>query len=163
MNKIWLYWSGSDGWTAKPSVKKNKVFLPFEDFNISFENAGNETLIRQKLYEMPNGSSQYSDFVVQHIDRHVNEAQIGDWIVLPGRFGSLFHMGEVMSDYSYEYDEDYGLHHSRNMHWFAKNIPALGFPVSLSNTLSEAPQAGPYLLNPKQTDDFQSLFRYRIF
>lgn len=164
MNKICLFWSGGDGWTAKPSIKMNRLYLPFEDMPVDFSNAGNETLIRREISESREMSSKrFSEFVYQSIDLLKNGIEIGDWVIISGRFGTLYHIGEVMGDYTYEFDEDYGLHHSRKMHWFAKNIPSLGFPISITNTLSKRPTDGPFLLDSRQTDDFHSIFRYRAF
>jgi len=156
MNNIWVYWGAKEAWTSRKSIENNCLYFPFEDLDIDLTNKGNETLIRQAIAE---GSSSVfcSEFMLQSIDLLANGIQKGDWIIIPGRFDSLYHMGEVRGDYHFEIDEDYGLHHTRKVDWFVKNVPASSLPLLMADTLTMSKNE-PVLLNERESYSFRTTY-----
>lgn len=119
---------------------------------MDFSKAGNETLIRAMLPDAEN-----SEHLVQSIDLLTNTLRKGDWIIIPGKFETLYHMGEIQSDYTFKLDDDYGLHHSRKVDWFVKNVPASALPMNLAETISLSKNE-PVLLNDQESSSFRTVY-----
>lgn len=148
-NTIWLYWGAREAWTSRRSLEEGKLFFPFEDVNIDFSLAGNETLISLALEDLDPPLTN-PEFAARSIDLLTNGMKPGDWIIIPGKFQTLYHMGEIQGDYAYEFDADYGLHHSRKVDWFVRDVPASALPMSLITTIT-ASLNEPLMLEPKQS------------
>lgn len=160
MNNIWIYWGAKEAWTSRRSIENNRLYFPFEDLTADLSGAGNETLIRTALQN--EGSVLLrSEFAVQSLDLLANGMQKGDWVIIPGKFDSLYHMGEITSEYQFEEDEDYGLHHSRKVDWFLQNVPAESLPIRHAETLYLSKRE-PVLLNEQESSHFRQSYQLAV-
>lgn len=60
----------------------------------------------------------------------------GDWLVVPTRRSSTFHVGEVVGTYSYTEEASELYRHSRELRWVATSVPRSRLDVDLRHAFS---------------------------
>ena len=60
-----------------------------------------------------------------------NVMKVGDWIILPSKFKSAIHFGEIRGEYEYHSNAPSPFYHSRTVEWFAKDLPRTNFDQDL--------------------------------
>ncbi|MBI1221343.1 MAG: hypothetical protein GC180_01965 [Bacteroidetes bacterium] len=157
MNNIWIYQGASEAWTSRRSLEHGCLYFPFEDLELDLSALGNQTLIQSALLDKSSELARNENAILS-IDLLANGMQKGDWIIIPGKFNQLYHMGEITGDYVYLPDEDYGLHHSRSIDWFLKDVPVTSLPIRHSETVYQS-QSEPVLLNEKESSYFRQSYQ----
>lgn len=121
---IWLFRAGSHGEYENKFLQDNRVYLTWDDLNID-------------LKKFPNKEDLYS-FLVEKYDLEkektainwasqiypiAHRMKIGDWIVLPSKLNRTIHFGEIKGHYKYDSQTENPYYHSRDVEWFALDVP----------------------------------------
>jgi restriction system protein len=128
----WLVRAGSSGEYENKFLNEGKIYLTWERSNHDLSRFQSKPDTHRQLQEdypeekkgtIRNWTSQVYPFV--------HEMKIGDWIVLPSKFKSTIHFGEIKGDYRYDSKAEYPFYHSRKVDWFARDILRSNFDQDL--------------------------------
>lgn len=162
MQTTWVTWAGYQGRYTKEFLRQQRVGVPFFGMGHSVEEAQSKQEIIEILYrELWKDSGGITPVATNALAIWRFEMQIGDWIILPGRFERLYFIGELLSEYTYVPDDPWELYHYRKVHWFARNLPKQAFPESLQNTLDISTLQKPFPLSTELNEELSLLMKYR--
>lgn len=121
---LWLVRAGKGGEYENKYLEDKKIYLTWDGFDSDLDKIKDwqGLLAEIKLYfgdinpkTIQNWGSQIWAFGW--------EMNIGDWIVLPSKFQPTLHFGIVKSNYHFHLNNDDPYYHSRDVDWFAIDVP----------------------------------------
>jgi restriction system protein len=125
---IWLFRGGRNGEYEAKFLEDNKVYLTWSGLDIDLSTINEKQELSQVLTEKyPNENKNKLRNWVGQIWPIAQSVEIGDWVVLPSKFSSVVHIGEITDDYEYDHEGGDRYHHSRAVNWFAQDIPRTAF------------------------------------
>lgn len=129
---IWLFRAGKFGEFEGKFLDEGKIYLTWERSNhdlslittkIDVYKTLMEDYPEEKIGTIRNWTGQVFPFA--------NEMKIGDWVVLPSKFKSAIHFGEIKGEYEYHPNGPSPFYHSRKVKWFARDLPRTNFDQDL--------------------------------
>lgn len=129
---IWLFRAGKSGQYETKFLGESKIYLTWDELNVDLSKFNTKQELLNYLIEF------YSDSKRNTVRNWLGqiwpiskELKIGDWIILPSKLKSAIHIGEVIGDYSFNSNAENPFFHSRNVKWFAADIPRSNFDQDL--------------------------------
>src|SRR6218665_2208632 len=133
---LWMVRAGKTGEYENKYLEDNKVYLTWDGFDSDLDKIKDwhELLAELKLYfgdinpkTIQNWGSQVWAFGW--------EISMGDWVVLPSKFQPTLHFGTIKSDYQFHPNNQDPYYHSRDVDWFATDVPRTLFDQDLLYSL----------------------------
>lgn len=129
---LWLFRAGKNGEYESKFLNEKRIYLTWDELNIDLRNFKERSNLIEYLM---------NDYEVEKLGRARNwasqimpiasEMKKGDWIVLPSKHKSAIHIGEIIGDYEYHPNNNNPYYHSRDVNWFATDIPRTNFDQDL--------------------------------
>ncbi|WP_145141253.1 restriction endonuclease [Paenibacillus sp. Y412MC10] len=129
---LWLFRAGRSGEYESKFLNDQKVYLTWDQLNIDLKSFTERSQLvsyfmndyeAEKLGRARNWAGQ-----VWPIAHEMNK---GDWIILPSKIKSAIHIGKITGDYEYDISRGNPYYHSRDVEWFATDIPRTNFDQDL--------------------------------
>lgn len=129
---IWLFRAGKSGEYENKFLNDGKIYLTWDELNTDLSKQSD----RQKLLEYL--LDFYSDAKRNTVRNWLGQIypiahriKKGDWIILPSKLKSAIHIGVVRGEYKYRPNANNPFFHSRDVDWFATDIPRSKFDQDL--------------------------------
>lgn len=129
---VWLARAGKLGEYESKFLDEGKIYLTTNELNIDLSalKERNELYDYLMNFYKDEKKNTIRNWIGQ-IYPFVHKVVKGDWIVLPSKFNATIHIGEVTGDYVYDKKAEDPYYHSRNVKWFAPDIPRTNFDQDL--------------------------------
>jgi restriction system protein len=129
---VWLVRAGRSGEYENKFLKDNKIYLTWDGLNVDLSTIPDRQKLLQYLLEFyENEKKNTVRNWVGQIFPFAQKIQKSDWIVCPSKFKATIHIGEVIGDYVFNAKAEDPYYHSREVKWFARDIPRTNFDQDL--------------------------------
>jgi restriction system protein len=129
---LWLVRTGKHGEHEQRFLDEGRIYLTWNELNDDLHQQNTRELLRdlhRKVYpERTNAQIGASLGQVWAFTQVMNR---GDWVALPSKRKAAIHFGEIKGDYVYHANADRPYHHSREVSWFATDIPRTAFDTDI--------------------------------
>jgi restriction system protein len=132
---IWLFRAGRSGEFEHKFLSEGKIYLTWDDLNIDLSKIEDRESLMQVLEEKYDEKKNTLRNWTGQIYPMAHRVQKGDWVVLPSKHKSVIHIGEVTGDYQFHPKAENPFYHSRNVNWFAQDIPRSNFEQDILYSL----------------------------
>ena len=129
---IWLIRAGRSGEYESKFLSENRVYVTWDGYSEDLSQFSSQEELRaslaayypdEKLGTIKNWSSQIWPFA--------HRMEIGDWVVLPSKKKASIHFGKLKGNYVFHPEGPDPYFHSRQIEWFATDIPRSNFDQDL--------------------------------
>lgn len=129
---IWLFRAGKFGEYEHKFLTDNKIYLTWEGVKVDLSKFNSKMDLYKKLGEIyPEEKMGAIRNYTGQLWPIAKEFQKGDWIVLPSKFKSSIHIGEIIGDYDFDPKAENPFYHSLKVKWIAKDVPRSNFDQDL--------------------------------
>lgn len=129
---LWLFRAGRSGEYESKFLNDQKVYLTWDQLDVNLTKFTDRSELvsyfmndyeAEKLGRARNWAGQV--WPIAH------EMSKGDWIILPSKLKSAIHIGRITGDYEFDKGRGNPYYHSREVEWFATDIPRINFDQDL--------------------------------
>ena len=133
---LWLFRAGSSGEYENKFLDDNKVYLTWDGLKHDLSQLQEKRELYDFLLDF------YSDAKMGAVRNWTGQIwpiahrmEKGDWVILPSKRNPTIHIGEVKSEYKFHPNNEDPFFHSRDVDWFAKDIPRSNFDQDILYSL----------------------------
>jgi len=133
---IWLFRAGKSGEYENKFLKEKKIYLTWDELDIDLSKFQEQKDLFDYLVDFYSNSKRNTvrNWTGQ-IWPMAKKIKKGDWVILPSKFKPAINIGEVISDYMHHPKAENPFFHSRNVKWFATDIPRSNFDQDILYSL----------------------------
>jgi restriction system protein len=129
---IWLVRAGRSGEYESKFLSDNKIYVTWERYTQDLLQLTSQEELRNSLSlylpdEKPGAIKNWASQIWPFAHR----MQEGDWVVLPSKKKGSIHFGKLIGGYQFHPDGPDPFFHSRDVEWFATDIPRSNFDQDL--------------------------------
>lgn len=129
---LWLIRAGKFGEYENKFLNDNRVYITWDKLKVDLAALPDKIALYGKLQEIYAGEKPAA---IRNYTGQLwpfgKDIQKGDWVVLPSKFKSAIHIGEITGEYEFHPTAENPYYHSRKVKWFALDIPRSNFEQDL--------------------------------
>lgn len=129
---LWLFRAGKSGEYENKFLSEGKIYLTWDELNVDLKTLKD----RQEMLDFL--LSFYEDAKRNTVRNWLGQIypiahrlELNDWIVMPSKHKPVIHIGKVTGEYQHHSKNSNPFFHSRNVDWFATDIPRSKFDQDL--------------------------------
>ena len=125
---IWLVRAGSAGEYESKFLDEGRIYVTWDNFDCDLEQFTEPDQLRSALSEhYPEAKAGTVKNWASQIWPFAKRMKVGDWVVLPSKKKASIHFAKITGEYEYLPGSPSPFFHTRNVDWFAQDIPRSNF------------------------------------
>jgi restriction system protein len=129
---LWLFRAGKQGEYEKKFLEDEKVYLTWNNLKHDLSKLKDQKALYDLLLKIfPDDKPATIRNWTGQCWPIVGSMKKGDWVILPSKLKSAIHIGEIKSDYKFNSKAKDPFYHTRDIDWFATDIPRSNFEQDL--------------------------------
>jgi restriction system protein len=129
---LWLVRTGKHGEHEQRFLEEGRIYLTWNVLADDLHQQNTKPLLKDLLRKIhPGWTNAQIGASLGPIWAFTQKMERGDWIALPSKRKAAIHFGEIKGDYIYHAIADQAYHHSREVSWFATDIPRVAFDTDI--------------------------------
>ncbi len=133
---IWLFRAGKHGEYEAKFLSDKKIYLTWNQLNVDLRLFQTKEALLAHLSKLyPEEKEKTLINWMSQIWPIAHTVNIGDWIILPSKMSRTIHIGKITGDYTYHPNHVDPYYHSRDVDWFAQDIPRERFDQDILYSL----------------------------
>jgi restriction system protein len=138
---LWLVRAGRRGEYEQRFLSEGRIYLTWDELDGDLRKQESRPQLRDLLKEVyPAQSAAQIGASLGQIWVFVHDMKIGDWVATPSKFKPAILFGEIKGDYDYHAKAERPYYHSRDVKWFATDIPRTVFDEDILFALVYPPK-----------------------